>query len=116
MLALGCAGIVIGSLLPWASISTMFGTISKSGTDGDGVITLLLGSVAGGMALTGKSTKIIAALLGLVAIIAIYDIADISKLADGEEAFSVSVGVGLWLIVLSVSAALWAVVQRLRSR
>ena len=47
-------GVILGSLLPWASISTGFGTISMSGTDGDGVITLLLGSMA--VALLAQNT------------------------------------------------------------
>src|SRR3546814_4443455 len=39
----GAGAITIGSLLPWASATSIFGTVSKAGTDGDGIITLGLG-------------------------------------------------------------------------
>ncbi len=39
------AAIAIGSLLPWATVTTPFGTIDVAGTHGDGQITVILGIV-----------------------------------------------------------------------
>ena len=35
--------VLIGSFLPWATVTTVFGTISVAGTNGDGKITLGVG-------------------------------------------------------------------------
>jgi hypothetical protein len=37
--------------MPWATVTTIFGTISVPGTQGDGTITLVLGGVLGVLAL-----------------------------------------------------------------
>lgn len=41
----GGAVVVLGSLLPWASVTTVFGTASVPGTEGDGLIALGVGGV-----------------------------------------------------------------------
>jgi len=38
--------VVIGSILPWATITSGFGSASKNGTSGDGVLTLILAGLA----------------------------------------------------------------------
>ena len=43
----GAVAVVIGAVLPWASLSTPFGTISKNGSDGDGILTMILGIATG---------------------------------------------------------------------
>lgn len=35
--------VVIGSVMPWASLTTPFGTVSAAGTEGDGKLTLVAG-------------------------------------------------------------------------
>ena len=42
----GAVGLAVGSLLPWASVTSLFGQIDVAGTDGDGKYTLVLGLVA----------------------------------------------------------------------
>ena len=74
IIALAAGAIVIlGSFLPWAKV--LFFTLN--GTDGDGVITLILGALAvGGVLLKKKWSILVAMLLFVVtAIIGIYDFA-----------------------------------------
>jgi hypothetical protein len=113
-----CRGLVIagaslsflGSLLPWASIDFLGATISKNGTDGDGVLTLIGALLIAGLAippLWGRARKglFIGALVAavLVTIIAIVDIADVaSRLADVNSSgmASASIGYGLWITLV----------------
>ncbi len=102
---------VIGALLPWATVSAAFvGTINKAGTDGDGVITLLFGLAIAGMGwplLTRGRLPLWAAItvlvLGVLAtLICLYDIVDVSSKADDLEGVATaSVGIGLWLSAIA---------------
>jgi hypothetical protein len=47
----GGAGVAVGSIMPWATVTIVFGTINIPGTQGDGIITLILGGVLGVLAL-----------------------------------------------------------------
>jgi hypothetical protein len=48
IITLASAGLIgLGSLLPWATLSSPFGTASIPGTRGDGQITLVLGILIG---------------------------------------------------------------------
>lgn len=118
--ALGGAGLAaLGSLLPWASVTSIFGTISVNGTDGDGIITLVLAIVAGGLVLARKAPVAALVLLAIVALVAVIDIADIAGAVDDEELgdfATVSVGFGLWLVALGAAAGLFGTIQHLRSR
>ena len=110
----GVAVVLLGSFLPWATVSASFlGEVTVSGMDGDGVLTLLGGAVAGGLALSaflGRAArwKVVTALVFavLVALVALIDIVDInSRVADLEgeglgAAIDVSIGIGLWLTLL----------------
>ena len=77
--------LALGSLLPWATASTPFGSISKDGTSGDGVITLILAAIAilcGVLALHGEKSKNGWAGLGAVAFllsgaVSIYDMSSL---------------------------------------
>lgn len=106
-------GIVIGSLGPWAHLFA----ISKGGTDGDGLITLVLGLLATlalfsvlnlGRLGTGSGWIVwlsgIAAVMGLVcACVAIVDMIDVrSRSADvfGTKMHP-EVGWGLWVLLIS---------------
>jgi hypothetical protein len=100
-------------MLPWATLTTGFGTISKAGTDGDGVLTLLAAVVIGVLVLVAKGAKaLIAAIVVCVLALAVcvYDIADVSS--SGQ----VSVGIGLWLATLGGIAAGVGSVMMLRAR
>ena len=113
--------VVIGSLLPWASV----GIFSTNGTSGDGVITLIAGLLAIGAVLlftfatwnTGL-VRAAAALLILVCLgTSLYDVINIS----GEsakifgETISPSVGSGLWLCLVGSIVAAVALVIEFRS-
>ncbi|RVW00837.1 hypothetical protein EF834_15665 [Rhodococcus spongiicola] len=119
-------GVMIGSVGPWV---TIFG-FSANGTEGDGVITLILGAAAAaalgvllarnapprfGIQWTGTAVGVI----GLA--IAIYDMVNVSS--EQEEFFGQmigpSIGWGLWLLLLSsialcVTATIAAIQMRNR--
>lgn len=100
-----------------AAIAPFVGTISAAGTDGDGVITLVLGLVVGACGFVGlrsqrgKAAKIARA-IGLVvaAVIGCYDVATISNAAGDlpelDLELHASVGMGLWLTVAAAMGGL----------
>ena len=92
-------------MLDW--LNAAFGSISKAGTDGDGILTLGAGValLVGGLikqSQAGKTSRanilIVLAALAAAAI-AIYDISDVSNLG-GNEFVSVSVGPGLYVVLV----------------
>ena len=109
--------VVIGSVLPWVSLSTGFGSVGLSGTDGhlvgssiDGTVTLILALVAAAcfccsLLRDDRVLPITGILLACAtASIALYDLIDIGrKIADTPSSHfgSVSIGVGLWLTALA---------------
>jgi hypothetical protein len=111
VLALGGAALVaLGSILTWASVSSEVIEFSKSGLDGDGVLTLPGALVFGGLAasslLTSWSTgRMIGALVVavLVGLVAGFNVANLSsRSSDVEPAvldIEVSIGIGLWLVL-----------------
>jgi hypothetical protein len=101
-------GVIVGSLLPWATVLTIFGEINVDGTRGDGKITLaagaliVLGFVIGAGAMQTLA-GIGAALVGIVNLISVS-----RAVGDAESEYtSASTGYGLYLVV---AAALVAVV------
>ena len=105
---------VIGALLPWARIDLSFGPAGLSedvdGTEGDGVITLVLGILLGAVAVLALATRGVArwaAVVGIVAAvivtaIAIIDIVDVNRTAgDISPLVDVSVGAGLWVTLIA---------------
>ena len=114
---IAAALIVIGSVLPWASIDLGFISETIGGLDGDGGITLVLGLIVGGLGIASKGRKkglAIGALVAaaLTALIAVIDIADVSSTFDGLALDSgVSVGYGLWLVLFASLAAIGAAVK-----
>ncbi len=100
--------ILIGSVLPWATVSSLFGSASVNGTDGDGVITLILAIGIGVLlGLWRRGTAIAATVLGaIVVVVALYDLADVANVADELGGLGdVSPGVGLVLVLLGGLAA-----------
>jgi hypothetical protein len=103
----GAGGLLaLGSLLPWATATTAFGSISKDGTSGDGVITLILAAIAilcGVLSLHGQKNKSGWAGLGAVAFVlagavSVYDMSSLP--IPSTNLVIVSVGIGLWLCVI----------------
>ncbi|SCX11615.1 DUF5336 domain-containing protein [Corynebacterium jeikeium] len=120
----------IGSFMPWGKVSAPFyGTITISGTDGDGIITMFLSLIIiGGIAaylfveqLAQKWWRAIPviAIGAILFLISIMDWADIGSRADDvdEELVSVSVGAGLILILLaSIAIIAFGVLALLNDR
>ena len=124
IVALAAAGVVlIGSLLPWATAKTVFGSISINGTDGDGVLTLILAVVVGAIAvalLAGKRPRLWAYVVLLIAglltaFIAVYDLVDISRTVGNDYAH-VSTGAGIWLVAIASLVLVGGGIQLTRGR
>ena len=99
------AAVAMGSLMPWATVTTGFGSANMAGTEGDGVITLALGA---GAAVFGGFLKRwpAFALFALAAAVSIYDFSNISDRASevSSEFARASVGWGLWLVIAGAIA------------
>lgn len=120
----------IGSFMPWGKVSVPFyGTITVSGTDGDGIITMFLSLIIiGGIAaylfveqLAQKWWRAIPviAIGAILLLISIIDWASIgSKAGDfDEDVVNVSVGAGLILILLaSIAIIAFGVLALLNDR
>ena len=106
---LGGVMTAVGSILPWAKVSSMFGTISKAGTEGDGMITLIVGIV---VILFGTIVFIIdkydfAVIFATLSSIGIISVAIIDLVSTSRRAAMVSgqyvtasVGEGLYIVLL----------------
>ena len=104
----GGALMFVGSFLPWVTVSTIFGTLTRSGVDrnGDGILSAGLGIAAAGIgvALLNRASRAasvalvaIAALAGLLVYVDASDIA--GRLGDLDtEAALASIGIGLWAV------------------
>jgi len=105
----GLAGsvlVVLGALLPWASVLGM----SVSGTDGDGMITLVIAVLAGLFLFIKKIPIWIPLILGVVVCgIGGYDMYSMLSSTSGPDMaaaeellgdLSVSIGIGLYLTIL----------------
>ena len=107
----GAGALGLGSFLPWAQV----GPFSKNGTDGDGVLTLILAIVVAVVAWPTIRTSIgrarsvtttLAAALALL--ICLYDIADVSSAGNGLV--DTQVGIGLWMAAAGAGAVLVGVI------
>jgi hypothetical protein len=100
------AGVIIGSVSPWATISFGFGQISVNGTDGDGQLTLV-----GGVAILVLVilSKYLASLIVSVitAAVLVYDYFNIASSIDvGDDTFaSAAVGWGIQLATVGAIVA-----------
>jgi hypothetical protein len=116
----GAAVTVVGSFTPWVTIQTAFGSIARSGTDGngDGLITLILGGllVLGEIInLTAKRRSgtfegMIDLLLSIiVGFVAGYDINNVNQRAASLSSNYASAGVGYGLYLVALGALIIAV-------
>lgn len=115
---------MLGALLPWGRVVTVFGTISVSGIDGgDGWITLLFGAALLTLALVGRTRGsgrpyAIAGLVcsAIVLLVGLVDLLDLSRAAGDEGMGSfvdVRIGIGLPLTVLAGLVGLAATILAL---
>ena len=118
LVAAGAAAVIFGSLMPWVSISTGFGSITKNGIEGDGVITLIAGAVVLVLVFVGKyvGSLIVSA---LATALLIFEIVDVNRAIDDIDSdfATASVGWGLWLSTVGAVIALIAsfIVRRPRA-
>jgi hypothetical protein len=96
----------VGSFLPWVTVSTILGTLSRSGVDGngDGILSAGLGIAAAGfgVALLSRQKRWLSVALAIVgvlgALLVYYEVTDIQgRLGDLESALA-AVGIGLWMV------------------
>jgi hypothetical protein len=103
---------LLGAMLPWVSVTTIFGSLSKNGMDGDGQLTALGGLVLGVIALIVLVTKtrnrapaVLAIVVGAaIFVVGLIDLLDVSHRIAGLQATAgadASVGIGLWLTCLA---------------
>lgn len=109
----GAALIVVGSFLPWATLTTVFGSIGFAGTEGDGKITLAIGlltGIAAFLELTqGRDTRVPVIVLATAAGLAgIFGVANISDRIAGVNSGFVhaSTGIGLYAVIAGAGVAL----------
>lgn len=115
LVIVGGAMMVVGSFMPWISARTGLGSISVAGTDGDGVVTLLLGGAAALIALVHLDRPIAGLLRGGIflagaigVVVAVIDYGAASERISGIDSAAVaaSVGAGLYIVGLgSVATA-----------
>jgi len=124
LVLVGLGAIAIGSILPWVKASAGLFSATKNGTDGDGVLTLVLAGLAAGGFLVARQVKaaawIVVACAGLAGAVALYDTIDISNKADELArnttiSVSASVGEGLWIALVGSIVALVGGIMALRS-
>lgn len=105
--AVGAGLLILGSLMPWVTVTTAFGSISRAGADddGDGILTLIAGGIALGLVVARKypPAVIIAA---LAAAVVLYDWFDISQTANDVNSGFGRLSVGWGLYVTGIGAGL----------
>lgn len=97
---------MLGTFLPWATIP-FFGSIS--GTQGDGWFTLVAFLVALIMTLVGNKNEVLTgaklyigmAFAAIGSIIGVYEIFNISGAVSGQAGKMVSIGFGLYVIIIA---------------
>jgi hypothetical protein len=120
----GIAGFV-GSFMPWVKIN-FFGGMSSSGVDGsDGWYSVILGAAIAAIAIwhvrnpgRHRALSLLALLctIGLAGL-GIYEVVHLAgDIPNGEFAGTVSVGIGLWLIIAAGVVGAVAMVRVLRGR
>jgi hypothetical protein len=101
---LSCLAAIIGSFLPWLSGTTIFGTMNVAGTDGDGVITLVLGLLAAVFLYLGTSHRIIvfaSVCLWLGVLVVALELNHLrDKIAAAPDEIVAHVGYGLYICAI----------------
>lgn len=106
MFLIGSMLLIIGALLPWAKMTTAFGTMSLAGYEGDGIISGGIGVLLliGGLLSKGKLNKpysiagaIFGCIAGLVVIPKIFSIGSFTS----DIAYT-SAGAGIYVSILGV--------------
>lgn len=116
-LGVAAGGVVLGSVMPWITVSTAFGSADVAGTEGDGVLTLICGIAAGILVFFGKRW-LAAAAFAVASVVGLYDVINVSdEVRDlGSDFARARVGWGLWLVVAaSVAGLVFGIATRRRA-
>lgn len=96
--------ILIGAFLPWATASTIFGSVSVSGIDRDGMITFILSVMAIGVIYYGrqrlkrKNSGVGLLIVGfIIVIIALVDGVGVAEISKDIDIAYIQIGIGLYL-------------------
>jgi hypothetical protein len=116
---IGAAAIVVGSFLPWITVTSIFGTLSTAGTEGDGIITIVVGGVVGLFSILelteGRQTKRAVTIGALVAlVIGIFELMTVNdriQEAGTTDLVRASVGIGIWAILGGAGLAVFGSLQ-----
>ncbi|MEX2143601.1 MAG: hypothetical protein WD740_03325 [Anaerolineales bacterium] len=100
----GSAGLIIGSMLPWATIPLIFGTIIKNGIEGDGIFTAIMGLVSLLVLLRkraeyGKRFSLISAFFGVLSLVILA--VNWPSLSNTSSPIIGQVGIGAYLTGIS---------------
>ena len=110
----GSAAIVLGTLLPWATVA-LLGSIS--GIDADrGLLTLVCGAICLGVLLFARDSAFAAGLVfaGIALAVCVWFIADLSsstKSLFGEDVQIARVGAGVWVSAAGSLATIVALIS-----
>lgn len=110
----GAVMLGVGTLLPWATITTGFGSASVNGIEGDGVIVLAIATLIGIIAVAsmdrpGRAAPLVIAVAAGLALVALFiDYAGVSeRLQDASSSVArASIGTGLYLCLAGAGVAL----------
>lgn len=118
----GTAGTIVGSLLPWATITAPFiGRLTITGTDGDGVL-FIFAAAALALAIWKRFgaawLNVLTAVAGLgLAGYGVWKVSEVDALAaDAGDTAIVSVGMGLYVLVAAGIALIVAGVKATTDR
>jgi len=112
----GAGAIILGGFLPWVSITSILGTISIAGTDGDGIITLAGGvmiAIVAAIALAKRHASIATTVIVLAASVGVFFVAlniygNLEGATTLTESLLTNIGVGMWLTLLGALVAFFA--------
>ncbi len=99
--------IIVGSLMPWATVTTGLFSASVTGTDGDGVISLFLGGLLALFAWLARSNRWTAGAVAaivvsiLTVLLALFELVTIP---ETDEFAHVSTGIGVWVVAIGAVA------------
>lgn len=111
----GGIAMIIGSVLPWATVNTFLGSLSINGTDGDGILSLACGIAVVLAALVAKERagangSILAALFGIgggfFAVNAMINVGGAIRGEDFGGLASASIGIGVYVVIVGVILAI----------
>jgi len=113
---------IIGGFGTWASVTSIFGSLSVAGTSGDGWFLIAGGAIGAGLLFWHVSQPqawkpaliVAAALLGLVP--AVIDFGNIHDVTGGSNGVLVQIGWGLYISVIASAALLVAGIYTLVKR